>query len=73
MGTLGTGGAGGVFCIYCGFVKGCFHVSLFDCYAFEAELYAFISAVNRAHHFGWDRIWIECDSLYVVNLLRSRS
>ncbi|XP_057791327.1 uncharacterized protein LOC131008468 [Salvia miltiorrhiza] len=42
-------------------------------YAFEAELHAVITAIAIAHARGWMFLWIEADSMYVVNLLSSRA
>ena len=39
-------------------------------YAFEDEIMAFILATEKAHEFGWNNIWVELDSLYVVNLYK---
>ena len=29
---------------------------------------AFITAINKAAEFNWSNIWIESDSMYIVNL-----
>ncbi|KAF3455215.1 hypothetical protein FNV43_RR05663 [Rhamnella rubrinervis] len=55
-----------------GFIKGSFVVPLDSCYAFESELLGAITAIECARDFGWDHLWLECDSTYVVNLLTRR-
>ncbi|XP_057811636.1 uncharacterized protein LOC131025868 [Salvia miltiorrhiza] len=52
-------------------VKGCFHIKGGLGYAFEAELLAVITAVQIAHSRGWNYLWIESDSTYIVRLLHS--
>ncbi|PON53282.1 Ribonuclease H-like domain containing protein, partial [Trema orientale] len=32
-----------------------------------------IHAISYAHDFGWTNLWLECDSSYLVTLLRARS
>ncbi|KAK2652591.1 hypothetical protein Ddye_012447 [Dipteronia dyeriana] len=53
-------------------VKGVF-CPLGVCFAFEAELAAGIYAIDYAWTFGWRRLWLESDSTFVVDILRSRS
>ena len=38
-----------------------------------AELKAAIFAITSAWEKGWHKLWLESDSTYVVNLIRSRS
>ncbi|KAL5807591.1 hypothetical protein ACOSQ3_030478 [Xanthoceras sorbifolium] len=66
-GAPGHSSGGGIFCNCRGFVKGCFSSS------FEAELLAVIKAINYAHIVGLMSLWIECDSIFMVNLLQTRS
>ena len=61
---------GGIFRTCRGFTKGCFARSLGAVYAFEDEIMAFILATEKAHEFGWNNIWVELDSLYVINLYK---
>ena len=53
-----------------GFTKGCFAWSLGVEFAFEAEIMAIILAIKKAHEFSWNNLWVESDSLYVVNLCK---
>ncbi|XP_057811645.1 uncharacterized protein LOC131025878 [Salvia miltiorrhiza] len=54
-------------------VLGCFHFSVGRGWAFEAELLAFIIALEQIIAQRWDFVWIETDCTYMVDLLRSRS
>ncbi|XP_057774946.1 uncharacterized protein LOC130993927 [Salvia miltiorrhiza] len=72
-GSPGAIAAGTVFRDKFGWVRGCFHLKCGRGYAFEAELYAVITAITIAHARGWMFLWIEADSMYVVNLLSSRA
>ena len=40
--------------------------------AFEAELLAFIQAINFAWEKGWHKLWIEMDSQVVVNCVQTK-
>lgn len=62
-------GCGGVFRTSCGFVRGCFWSSIHLAYAFEVELLA----LKYVKAFGWDFLWIEIDSSFVVNALQTCS
>ena len=73
LGVLGFSGCGGVFRTCKGFVKGCFAYGLGIGFAFKAEIMSFILAVEKAKEFGWVNLWVESDSLYVVNLFRDKS
>lgn len=73
LGAPGPARCGGVFRNCRGFVLGCFSVSLGTAYAFEAELYAVILALEAAVARNWKKIWLECDSSYVCGLLLSKS
>ncbi|XP_057803558.1 uncharacterized protein LOC131018881 [Salvia miltiorrhiza] len=72
-GSPGAIAAGVVFRDKFGWVRGCFHLKGGRGYAFEAELHAVITAIAIAHARGWMFLWIEADSMYVVNLLSSRA
>ena len=50
-----------------------FTLPLMSCYALEAELLAAVYAIDKAHAYGWNRIWLESDSTYVVDLFRKKS
>ena len=39
-------------------------------FAFEAEIISFILAIVKAYEFGWENLWVELDSTYVVNLYK---
>ncbi|GMN53285.1 hypothetical protein TIFTF001_022429 [Ficus carica] len=52
-GSPGIAGYGGIFQTYRGFCKGCFAKPLGVLYAFEAELYGVITAVEYAIRFQW--------------------
>ncbi|XP_057775250.1 uncharacterized protein LOC130994229 [Salvia miltiorrhiza] len=65
--------AGGVFRDWRGFVRGCFHVEGGLGFAFEAELLRVISAIQLAHRWGWNKLWFEADSSYVVHILSTKS
>ncbi|XP_057790773.1 uncharacterized protein LOC131007879 [Salvia miltiorrhiza] len=54
-------------------VIGCFHFSGGRGVAFEAELLALIISMESVYHAGWQRVWFEADSTFVVSLLSSRS
>ena len=72
-GAPGRSGCGGVFRTSRGFVKGCFSVFLGIKYAFEAELFGFMIAMEIAEKFGWNTLWLETDSTYVVLLVKNNS
>ncbi|XP_057790987.1 uncharacterized protein LOC131008105 [Salvia miltiorrhiza] len=72
-GAPGQIAAGGVFRDACCSVRGCFHIKGGLGYAFKAELLGVITAVQIANARGWNRLWIESDSTYIVRLLHSRS
>lgn len=69
--SLAAGGC--VFCTSCGFVKGCLAIPLGNRLAFEAELLAVAFALETIQRFSWDHLWLVCDSMYLVQLLSSRS
>ena len=68
FGSPGLGGCGGIFRTSRGFTKACFSWGLGVCFAFEAEMMGFIIAVEKANEFNWNNIWLESDSMYIVNL-----
>ena len=73
LGAPGPSGCGGIFRTYRGFVKGCFSVALDDGFAFEAELHAFIIAIEKAVEFNWNNLWIESDSTMVINAFMKKT
>ena len=73
FGSPGLAGCGGIFRTSRGFFKGAFAIPLGKAFAFEAELAGAIHAISYAHDFGWTNLWLECDSSYLVTLLRTRS
>ena len=72
-GSPGASGAGGVFRNSRGFVKGAFAFNTGISFAYIAELKAAMFAIAKAKELGWNNLWIECDSTWVVHLLQSRS
>lgn len=68
----GPGGCGGIFRINWEFVKGCFTASMSSMFAFEAELQAILFLNDYIKKFGWNYIWFEYDSVYVVNILEKQ-
>ena len=72
-GAPGRSGCGRIFRTFRGFVKGCFSVCLGNRFAFEAELFGFMFAIEIAHKFVWNHLWLETDSSYVVILVKGDS
>ncbi|WCJ34681.1 hypothetical protein M5689_015975 [Euphorbia peplus] len=72
-GSPSLGGAGGIFRNYRGFPNGCFAFPVGEQFAHIAELRAAIMAIYIARDKGWNNLWLECDSSYVVSLFRARS
>ena len=66
-------GAGGVFRNLKRFLLACFSFHIRSSLAYVAELRAAIYAIKKAWERGWHHLWIECDSTYVVNVLKSRA
>ncbi|KAL8535021.1 hypothetical protein ACS0TY_010878 [Phlomoides rotata] len=54
-----------------GVFRGCFAVSHGRGFAFEAELATTLFSIELAHDKGWNTIWLESDSTYVVHILKS--
>ncbi|XP_057812491.1 uncharacterized protein LOC131026578 [Salvia miltiorrhiza] len=50
-----------------------FHFSAGRGWAFEAELFALVIALEQTVLHGWSHVWIETDCTYLVDLFRSRS
>lgn len=71
LGAPGVSTCGGVFRNSRGFVKGCFSVNIGIAFAYEAELYAVILSIEAAAARNWNHLWLECDSIYVIGLLKS--
>ncbi|KAL8481579.1 hypothetical protein ACS0TY_027911 [Phlomoides rotata] len=42
-------------------------------FAFEAELATALYAIELAHARGWWMVWLECDSIYVVQIFKEQS
>ena len=72
-GQPGPSSCGGLFRNSRGFVLGCFSCLLGTCFSFESELVACMTAIECASLRGWNRLWLELDSSYVVRLLSQRS
>ncbi|XP_050222727.1 uncharacterized protein LOC126672819 [Mercurialis annua] len=72
LGTPGPAGGGGIFRNARGFCKGCFSVNLGSAFAFWAEIETAIFAVLKEKDMGFDHLWLECYSIYVVNLFKRR-
>lgn len=73
LGSSGLAGGAGIFTNSKGFVKDCFSVLFGKVYAFETELLASMHALECAKDRLWTSIWLESDSMYVVNILSARS
>ncbi|KAL8557733.1 hypothetical protein ACS0TY_005004 [Phlomoides rotata] len=71
--AAGTMSGGGIFRDSFSVCRGCFAMSLGSGFAFEAELATSLHAIGIAHDFGWTGLWMECDSLYVVQTLTSKN
>ena len=56
-----------------GFIRGCFTSSPPILHALEAELGTMINALELAQSNYWSPLWIETDSVYLVELVRNRS
>ncbi|KAL8547616.1 hypothetical protein ACS0TY_007078 [Phlomoides rotata] len=41
-------------------------------FAFEAELVIALHAIEITNVKGWRDLWIECDSIYIVQMLRAK-
>ena len=72
-GAPGKAGCGGIFRNCRGFIKGCFSFHLGIRFAFEAEIMGFIMALEFAHQFDWNNLWVETDSSYVALLFKNQS
>ena len=73
LGSPGAAGAGGIFHTTAGFPRGAFSFNLGCDFAYVAELSAAIYALEIAWNKGWHTLWLECDSIWVVQLLSSKS
>ena len=63
-----------VFLGYCrGFINGYFSLYLDIRCAFEAEIFGFMVALEFAFKFGWQNLWVETNSIYVVLLFKNQS
>lgn len=70
---LGVAEGGGIFYNCRGYVKGCFTVSFGEFYVFEVEMLTVMHALEIAERNSWNKLWLESDTLFVVNILSSRS
>lgn len=70
---LFEGDCGGIFWNCRGFIKGAFAVILEVVFAFEAQLWAVICAIENAMKFFWDSLWFDSDSMYVIHFMSSKS
>ncbi|KAL8499833.1 hypothetical protein ACS0TY_019720 [Phlomoides rotata] len=70
VGAPGTLTSGGVFRDNFGVFRGCFSMTHGIGFAFEVELATALHAIEIAKMKGWRGLWIECDSIYVVQMLR---
>ena len=73
LGTPGAAGASGIFRTPSGFPHGAFTFHIDFEFAYVAEIVAAIYAVEMAWSKGWKNLWLECDSLLVVNLFHKLS
>ncbi|KAL8494434.1 hypothetical protein ACS0TY_025300 [Phlomoides rotata] len=64
---------GGVFRDSLSVFRGCFAMTIGRGFAFEAELTTTFHALEIAINKGWKNIWMECDSLYVVQIFQSKN
>ena len=67
FGSPGRAAIGGIFRNYRGFSKGAFSKFIGIHNAFEAELLAFMQAIEIAWEKNWRKLWVEMDSKAVVN------
>ncbi|KAL8525168.1 hypothetical protein ACS0TY_014697 [Phlomoides rotata] len=72
-GSPGSLTGGGVFRDNFGVFRGCFAVSHGRGFSFEAGLASALFAIELAHDKGWKTIWLESDSTYVVQMLKSNN
>ncbi|KAL8537631.1 hypothetical protein ACS0TY_012667 [Phlomoides rotata] len=70
-GSPGQLTGGGIFRDHYGVFRGCFTATHGCGFAFEAELATALLAIELAHDKGWNNLWLESDSTYVVHLLKS--
>ena len=73
VGLPGLASCRGVFRTYMSFVRGCFASSVLILHEYEAELAELIKALELAQSNYWSSLWIEADSVYLVELVRNRS
>ena len=73
VGSPGITSCRGVFRMYMNFVHSCFDLSLTILHVFEAELAGLIKALELAQSNHWFLLWIEADSIYLVEVVRKCS
>ncbi|KAL8485527.1 hypothetical protein ACS0TY_027713 [Phlomoides rotata] len=71
LGGPGRITVGGVYCDSFGVFIGCFVITHGMGFAFDAELATAFSAIEMAYDKNWRNIWLECDSVYVVSVLKT--
>ncbi|KAL8506337.1 hypothetical protein ACS0TY_017274 [Phlomoides rotata] len=64
---------GGVFRNSFKVFRDCFAMNHGKWFAFEAELSTALYTIELAHARGWWKVWLECDSIYVVRIFREQS
>ena len=72
-GLPGPTSCGGVLRTYMGFVRDCFASPPSILHAFDVELTELIKTLEQAQSNHRFPLWIEADSVYLVELLRNRS
>ncbi|OVA10859.1 Ribonuclease H domain [Macleaya cordata] len=66
LGNLGMAGSGGILCDSHSRLVGCLSISLDIKTSIFAEFHVALCALEITLDQGWDKIWLECDSLLVV-------
>ena len=56
-----------------GFVQGCFSYHIGQVFAYEVEIHGVIVVVDFAWSFSWRSLWIEANSIYVIDLIEKKS
>ena len=71
FGSLGPAKCGGVFRNCRKFVSGCFAFPIEFGFSYEVKILAIIYVVGLARSSGWNKLWIEANSDYVVDLIKN--
>ena len=69
----GPGFCASIFSYMRRFHQGSFAIFLGVCFAFETKLAVVAHAIEHTWSISWRRLWLERDSAFLVDLLRSRS